>query len=108
MEDYKGTTSTYKGIDLSTLYKTKNEIVYRLTEIYLPSTHGQKKRMIEYNRDKMATINDVENEPMRVRKRKIKEELKTMKSKLKHAVKYSYPTKLLDDTYFYYSPGITS
>ena len=32
--------------------------------------------MIEFNRDKMVTINDAENEPMRARKRKIKEELK--------------------------------
>lgn len=74
----------YKGIDLSVLYKTKDEIVYRLTEIYLPSTQSQRNKMIEYNKDKMMTINDVENEPMRTRKRKIKEEMKQMKGKLKH------------------------
>lgn len=81
----------YQGIDLTVLYKTKTEIVYKLTEIYLPSTQSQKNKMIEYNRDKMASINDVENEPMRARKRKIKEELKHLKTKLKHAIKYCNP-----------------
>jgi len=108
LEDQEETTTNYKGIDLSVLYKTKDEIVYRLTEIYMPSTQGQKNKMYQYNRDKMATINDVENEPMRVRKRKIKEELKQVKAKLKHAVKYSNPNALLDDAYFYYTPGMNS
>jgi hypothetical protein len=100
--------SAYKGIDLSVLCKNKNELVYKLTEIYLPSTQGQRNKMIEYNRDKMMTINDVENEPMRTRKRKIKEELKQVKGKLKHAIKYCNPTPLLDDAYYYYTPGINS
>lgn len=28
----------YKGIDLSVLLKTRNEIVYKLTELYLPNS----------------------------------------------------------------------
>lgn len=32
--------------------------------------------MTAYNRDKMATINDLENDVLRNRKRKIKEEIK--------------------------------
>ncbi len=64
--------------------------------------------MIEFNRDKMITINDVENEPMRTRKRKIKEELKKLKGKMKQAIKYCNPAPLLDDAYYYYTPGINS
>ncbi len=64
--------------------------------------------MIEYNKGEMLTINDKENEPMRARKRKIKEEIKHVKAKLKHQVKYCNPAPLLDDIYYYYEPGVTT
>lgn len=90
------------------LYKNKNEIIYRLTELYLPTNTSQRNKMIAYNKDKMLTVNDIENEPIRAKKRKVKEEIKRVKGKLKHNIKYCNPAPFMDDVYYYYEPGMTT
>lgn len=101
-------TSAYQKVDLSVLYQAKDELVFKLTELYLPTTKSQKTKMYEYNREKMVCVNDIENEALRTRKRKIKEEIKQVKAKLKHNIKYCNPSPLLEDTLYLYTPGMNS
>ena len=74
----------YQGIDLSVLYKTRTEIIYKLTEIYLPRSRPQREKMVEYNLERMVNPNEVENETVRAKKRKLKEEMKQARAKLKY------------------------
>lgn len=74
----------YVGIDLSVLYKTRHEVMYRLTELYLPKTDNQRSKMLEYNYERMRHQNDNENQQTRELKRKVKEELKIAHAKLRH------------------------
>ena len=48
------------GVDLSVLYKNEKEgeLVYRLTEMYVPKSESQKLKRQEYNYDIMRTQND--------------------------------------------------
>jgi hypothetical protein len=48
------------GVDLSVLYKNEKEgeLVYRLTEMYIPKSESQKLKRQEYNYDIMRTQND--------------------------------------------------
>ena len=64
--------------------------------------------MIEYNKEKMITQNDIENEVARTRKRKLKEEIKQVRAKLKHQIKYCNPAPLLEDALYMYTPGMNS
>jgi hypothetical protein len=66
-----------KGIDLPILLKTRNEIIYRLTQLYIPKNENQKRKMIDFNKEKMHHFNHDENDIMRKNKRKIKEEIKS-------------------------------
>lgn len=71
-----------KGVDLPMLIRTRNEIIYRLTELYLPKSEQQRKKMLEFNIDKMKSQNDNENDDIRRRRRDIKNELKNAKQAL--------------------------
>lgn len=89
--------------------------MHKLTELYLPTTKNQKQKMIEYNRERMLpTMGDagnshsIENEVARDRKRKLKEEVKAAREKLKHRIKFSNPGPLLDEALHFYTPGMTS
>ncbi len=64
--------------------------------------------MVEFNREKMINQNEIENEAIRARKRKAKEEIKHVKQKLRYQVKYANPGPLLDDAYYFYNPGMNS
>jgi hypothetical protein len=64
--------------------------------------------MIEYNNEKMATQNDLENDAIRTRKRKIKEEMKQIPLKLKYPLKYCNPNSLLEDVQYLYREGMTN
>lgn len=92
------------------MIKTRQEIIYRLTELYVPKSESTKKKMIEFNKDKMHHINYEENDLIRKNKRKVKEEIKSdkMKQKLRHQIRYCNPTPLTDDAIYLYTPGMTT
>lgn len=50
----------------------------------------------------------MENEVLRTQKRKIKEEIKSVKAKLKHQIKYCNPAPLLEDVMYMYTAGMNS
>ena len=64
--------------------------------------------MIEYNKDKMVTQNDLENDFLRATKRKIKEEIKRAKQKLQYPLKFCDPNPLMKDVNYLYKEGMNS
>ena len=64
--------------------------------------------MVEYNKEKMQTQNDIENQSIRAKKRIAKDELKKAKLKLNYQIKYCNPIPLLLDVDYLYKEGITS
>jgi type III secretory pathway component EscU len=66
--------------------KTRGEIIYRLTQLYIPKQEELRKKMIASNKKMMHHFNHDENDEIRKNKRKIKEELKSssLKAKVKH------------------------
>lgn len=55
-----------------------------------------------------AHSNDIEGLVTRDRKRKLKEEVKVARERLKHRIKFSNPGPLLDEVMHLYTPGMTS
>lgn len=86
------------------LYTSNGRNVYRMSDLYLPSTDEIKKKMLSFNYERMANPFDMETEATRNRKRKLKEDLKHRDSQIKNALKYCNVTRLARDAEFMYAP----
>ena len=64
--------------------------------------------MLDYNKEKLQTQNDIETDAIRTRKRKIKEEVKQLKGKLGYQLRHPNPNSLLEDVNFLYKEGVTT
>ncbi len=84
----------------STLYLEGREKVFKLTDLYIPDTAELRKKILNFNREKMINPFELENEHTRSKKRKIKEDLKQKEKDIENAVKYFNVAKLAKDTDF--------
>jgi hypothetical protein len=88
----------------------QGEIVYKLTELYLPDSEPQLKRRLEFNKELMVGPNHFNNEVMiQQYKRKINKDLHEARRKIKHQIKYCpVPAAQMEETMYRYKAGMTS
>ena len=68
--------------------------------MYLPDTEHRRNQMVRYNKHIMQPQSFEENETVRFRKRKLKEDYKRCMQTHTHKAKYSAVNQFMDDIYF--------